>query len=75
MTPEEKKEISDALNDFQPIGPTCGPHRIAQEAVAADWLISFMYEHHLDFNGLIKYGLAIDVTTLEDNPYNDEFIY
>ena len=36
-----------------------------------DWLNS----HHFDYRGLIPLGLAIDVTTLEDNPYNDEFIY
>ena len=36
-----------------------------------DWLNA----HHFDYRGLIPLGLAIDVTTLEDNPYNDEFIY
>ena len=38
-------------------------------------LIDWLNKHHFDYRGLIKYGLAIDVTTLEDNPYNDEFIY
>jgi len=40
-------------------------------AFSIDWLNA----HHFDYRGLIPLGLAIDVTTLEDNPYNDEFIY
>lgn len=36
-----------------------------------DWLNA----HHFDYRGLIELGLAIDVTKLNKNPYNDEFIY
>lgn len=38
---------------------------------AIDWLNA----HHFDYRGLIELGLAIDVTKLNKNPYNDEFIY
>jgi len=38
-------------------------------------IVDWLNAHHFDYRGLIPLGLAIDVTTLEDNPYNDEFIY
>ena len=30
---------------------------------------------HVDYRGFIELGLAIDVTKLNKNPYDDEFIY
>ena len=69
MTEEEKQEMSDgsslafesALNG---ISGYC-PETMAYSTFNVDFCLT----HHLDYRGLIKKGLAIEVTE-ENNPYN-----
>lgn len=67
MTEEEKKEFIDAVTwevDGKFYIDECEDISFYQEKY--DWLNA----HHFDYRGLIKKGLAIEITE-EDNPYKD----
>lgn len=58
MTKEEKKYISDkcGFNISGPIGNECV---LIMPVLAADLLIDFYNERHIDYRGLIPMGLAL----------------
>ena len=86
MTEEEKREFSIfigktetyrqqiCLDSDSMCNPIIGGYKCVYWGLF-DKCIDWLNAHHFDYRGLIPLGLAIDVTTLEDNPYNDEFIY
>ena len=59
MTEEEKKYISDKCG-FSISGPIGNECVLIMPVLAADWLIDFYNEHHIDYRGLIEKGLAIE---------------
>ena len=67
MTEEERKYIIDECCIHETILPGGISHAL-MPALAAKILINFYNKKHLDFNGLIQNGLAIEVTE-DNNPY------
>ena len=59
MTEEEKKYISDKCG-FSISGPIVGECGLIMPVLAADYLIDFYNEHHIDYRGLIEKGLALE---------------
>ena len=59
MTEEEKKYISNKCG-FSISGPIGGERVLIMPVLAADWLIDFYNEHHIDYHGLIEKGLALE---------------
>jgi hypothetical protein len=68
MTEDECKYIADKCC-IQSIPLPGGTTHSSLPLIAAEWLIDFYNEKHLDFRGLIPKGLAIEVTK-ENNPYS-----
>lgn len=72
MTEEELKEYHKTFFYHERYD---NEHKTGQNCSITFETYDWLNAHHFDYRGLIPLGLAIDVTTLEDNPYNDEFIY
>ena len=68
MTEDECKYISEKCCIQKEILPG-GITHTSMPALAAEILIDFYNEKHLDFRGLIPKGLAIEVTE-DNNPYS-----
>ena len=59
MTEEERKNISDRCG-FSISGPISNECELIMPVLAADWLIDFYNERHIDYRGLIPIGLALE---------------
>lgn len=68
MTKEERKYISDKCG-FSISGPIRNECELIMPVLAADWLIDFYNEHHIDYRGLIEKGLALEAP---ENMYKTE---
>lgn len=59
ITKEERIYISDKCG-FSISGPIRNECELIMPVPAADWLIDFYNEHHIDYRGLIHIGLALE---------------
>ena len=58
MTEEERRYISDKCG-FSISGPIRNECELIMPVLAADWLIDFYNEHHIDYRGFIEKGIAL----------------